>query len=160
MMSCDRIEPSRPTFRPAACATVAEVRKRGEDFWQEFEFYLSDLVVGLVLDVVLVGLMATPAVIGRHKAAQATGAPPAPCAAALGLMLNLRGVETRQPGTGRQSRPEYCALGCFCAADRPCCSRALPLRSLASLRGTDGSLWSAAVADFTLAAEQGQALLL
>jgi len=23
------------------CATVAEVRKRGEDFWAEFEFYLS-----------------------------------------------------------------------------------------------------------------------
>lgn len=58
----------------AACATVAEVRKRGEDFWQEFEFYLSDLVVGLVLDVVLVGLMATPAVISRHhKAHKSTG---------------------------------------------------------------------------------------
>ena len=27
--------------RRAACATVAEVRKRGEDFWAEFEFYLS-----------------------------------------------------------------------------------------------------------------------
>jgi hypothetical protein len=27
---------------------VAEVRKRGEHFWTEFEFYLSDLVVGLV----------------------------------------------------------------------------------------------------------------
>lgn len=32
----------------AGCATVAEVRKRGDDFWAEFEFYLSDLVVGLV----------------------------------------------------------------------------------------------------------------
>ncbi len=27
---------------------MAEVRKRGKDFWAEFEFYLSDLVVGLV----------------------------------------------------------------------------------------------------------------
>jgi N-glycosylase/DNA lyase len=30
----------------SVCATVAEVRKRGEDFWAEFEFYLSDLIVG------------------------------------------------------------------------------------------------------------------
>eukprot|EP00887_Chlorella_sp_A99_P005252 scaffold1.g5252.t1 len=48
----------------AGCATVAEVRKRGEDFWGEFEFYLSDLVVGLVLDVVLVTLIAPVAVLG------------------------------------------------------------------------------------------------
>ncbi len=27
------------------CATVAEVRKRGKEFWSEFEFYLSDLLV-------------------------------------------------------------------------------------------------------------------
>ncbi|KDD72152.1 hypothetical protein H632_c3782p0, partial [Helicosporidium sp. ATCC 50920] len=27
----------------SACATVAEVRKRGPDFWSEFELYLSDL---------------------------------------------------------------------------------------------------------------------
>ena len=53
----------------AACATIAEVRKRGEDFWSEFEFYLSDLTVGLVLDVLLVGLMATPAVISKHHVA-------------------------------------------------------------------------------------------
>jgi hypothetical protein len=25
---------------------VAEVRKRGDEFWAEFEFYLSDLLVG------------------------------------------------------------------------------------------------------------------
>lgn len=25
---------------------MAEVRKRGKDFWAEFEFYLSDLLVG------------------------------------------------------------------------------------------------------------------
>lgn len=35
-------------FGCAGCATVAEVRKRGNDFWAEFEFYLSDLFVGLV----------------------------------------------------------------------------------------------------------------
>ena len=59
------------------CATVAEVRKRGDDFWNEFEFYLSDLIVGIVLDVVLVSLLAPVAVIGaRPRAASATGAPP------------------------------------------------------------------------------------
>jgi hypothetical protein len=25
---------------------VAEVRKRGDEFWKEFEFYLSDMLVG------------------------------------------------------------------------------------------------------------------
>lgn len=53
---------------PAGCATVAEVRKRGEDFWAEFEFYLSDLLVGCVLDVVLVSLMAPVAVLGGRAA--------------------------------------------------------------------------------------------
>ncbi|GAB4817986.1 hypothetical protein N2152v2_005032 [Parachlorella kessleri] len=58
----------------SGCATVAELRKRGDDFWAEFEFYLSDLVVGLVLDVVLVSLIAPVAVIGKApKAAAATG---------------------------------------------------------------------------------------
>lgn len=55
--------PARPSI-PPGCATVAEVRKRGKDFWAEFEFYLSDLLVGLVLDVVLVSLMAPAAVLG------------------------------------------------------------------------------------------------
>jgi hypothetical protein len=53
----------------AGCATVAELRKRGDEFWGEFEFYLSDLLVGLVLDVVLVTLLAPPAIIGRRSAA-------------------------------------------------------------------------------------------
>ncbi|KAF5828165.1 hypothetical protein DUNSADRAFT_18105 [Dunaliella salina] len=48
----------------SGCATVAEVRKRGKDFWGEFEFYLSDLLVGLVMDVVLVSLMTPTAVLG------------------------------------------------------------------------------------------------
>ncbi len=56
------------------CATVAEVRKRGDEFWNEFDFYLSDLIVGCVLDVVLVTLLAPVAVIGKHsRAAKATG---------------------------------------------------------------------------------------
>jgi hypothetical protein len=58
----------------STCATVAEVRKRGDEFWGEFEFYLSDLLVGLVMDVVLVGLMAPTAVIGRMRPVAAGGA--------------------------------------------------------------------------------------
>ncbi|GBG64929.1 hypothetical protein CBR_g48677 [Chara braunii] len=42
----------------SGCATFAEVKKRGAEFWDEFEFYLSDLLVGIVLDVALVGMLA------------------------------------------------------------------------------------------------------
>lgn len=56
----------------AGCATVAEVRKRGDEFWDEFEFYLSDLVVGCVLDVVLVTLMAPAMPIGRGGGGKAS----------------------------------------------------------------------------------------
>ncbi|CAN7114263.1 unnamed protein product [Brassica rapa subsp. narinosa] len=31
----------------SCCATFAEVQKRGEDFWSEFELYDADLLVGL-----------------------------------------------------------------------------------------------------------------
>ena len=55
----------------SGCATVAEVKKRGDDFWKEFEFYLSDMVVGLVMDVVLVSLLAPVAVAGRKRAVPA-----------------------------------------------------------------------------------------
>ena len=56
------------------CATIAEVRKRGEKFWGEFEFYLSDLAVGMVLDIVLVTLLAPVAVVGKYpKAVKSTG---------------------------------------------------------------------------------------
>ena len=58
----------------AGCATVAEVRKRGDAFWDEFEFYVSDLLVGCVLDVVLVTLMAPTAVLGRAKPGAGAGA--------------------------------------------------------------------------------------
>ena len=60
-------------FLSAGCATVAEVRKRGDDFWGEFEFYLSDLVVGCVLDCVLVGLLAPAAVIGAKPKTKPSG---------------------------------------------------------------------------------------
>ncbi|TXG48184.1 hypothetical protein EZV62_027478 [Acer yangbiense] len=35
------------------CATFAEYQKRGKDFWSEFELYLADLLVGVVVDVAL-----------------------------------------------------------------------------------------------------------
>lgn len=47
------------------CATFAEVQKRGKDFWSEFELYLADLLVGLVVDIALVGLLAPCARFGR-----------------------------------------------------------------------------------------------
>ncbi|XP_027352196.1 protein RETICULATA, chloroplastic [Abrus precatorius] len=47
------------------CATFAEVQKRGKDFWAEFELYLADLLVGLVVNVALVGMLAPYARIGK-----------------------------------------------------------------------------------------------
>lgn len=49
------------------------MRKRGEDFWAEFEFYLSDLIVGCVLDVVLVTLMAPAAKLGPRSMRSSNG---------------------------------------------------------------------------------------
>lgn len=57
----------------SGCATVAEVRKRGDEFWNEFEFYLSDMLVGLVMDVVLVSLLAPVAVAGKKRSIPASG---------------------------------------------------------------------------------------
>ncbi|TXG71817.1 hypothetical protein EZV62_000396 [Acer yangbiense] len=37
---------------------VHEYQKRGEDFWSEFELYLADLLVGVVVDIALVGMLA------------------------------------------------------------------------------------------------------
>eukprot|EP00884_Botryococcus_braunii_P007753 jgi/Botrbrau1/1697/Bobra.116_2s0039.1 len=55
----------------ACCANYRRGPKAGRmDFWSEFEFYMSDLVVGCVLDVVLVSLMAPVAVIGRKNPSQ------------------------------------------------------------------------------------------
>lgn len=42
----------------SGCATFAEVQKRGDDFWNEFELYMADLIVGVVVDAALVGMLA------------------------------------------------------------------------------------------------------
>ncbi|XVF55184.1 hypothetical protein PTKIN_Ptkin06aG0016500 [Pterospermum kingtungense] len=49
----------------SCCATVAEVQKRGKDFWAEFELYVADLLVGTVVNVALVGMLAPYARIGQ-----------------------------------------------------------------------------------------------
>lgn len=58
----------------SGCATFAEVQKRGKDFWNEFELYLSDLSVGIVLDVALVGLLAPFVQFGAVSTASGTRA--------------------------------------------------------------------------------------
>lgn len=49
----------------SCCATFAEVQKRGKDFWSEFELYSADLLVGVVVDIALVGMLAPYARIGK-----------------------------------------------------------------------------------------------
>ncbi|GAB4833869.1 hypothetical protein Ancab_032117 [Ancistrocladus abbreviatus] len=49
----------------SCCATFAEVQKRGKDFWAEFELYVADLLVGIVVNVALVGMLAPYARIGQ-----------------------------------------------------------------------------------------------
>ena len=51
------------------CATFAEVQKRGKDFWAEFELYAADLLVGIVVDIALVGMLAPYARIGKRSVA-------------------------------------------------------------------------------------------
>ncbi|KAE8705602.1 Phototropic-responsive NPH3 family protein isoform 1 [Hibiscus syriacus] len=46
-------------------ATFAEVQKRGKDFWTEFELYLADLLVGIVVDIALVSMLAPYARFGQ-----------------------------------------------------------------------------------------------
>ncbi|XP_071706836.1 protein RETICULATA-RELATED 1, chloroplastic-like [Rutidosis leptorrhynchoides] len=53
----------------SACATFAEVQKRGKDFWDEFELYAADLLVGIVVDIALVGMLAPYARIGKRPVA-------------------------------------------------------------------------------------------
>ncbi|WOL09797.1 protein RETICULATA-RELATED 1, chloroplastic [Canna indica] len=55
------------------CATFAEVQKRGKDFWAEFELYAADLLVGIVVDIALVGLLAPYVRIGRPSVTASTG---------------------------------------------------------------------------------------
>ncbi|KAK2972276.1 hypothetical protein RJ640_014334 [Escallonia rubra] len=54
----------------SCCATFAEVQKRGKDFWSEFELYTADLLVGVVVNVALVGMLAPYARIGQLSASQ------------------------------------------------------------------------------------------
>ncbi|KAL5550251.1 hypothetical protein UlMin_000427 [Ulmus minor] len=49
----------------SCCATLAEVQKRGKDFWSEFELYVADLLVGVVVNVALVGMLAPYVRIGQ-----------------------------------------------------------------------------------------------
>lgn len=53
----------------SCCATFAEVQKRGKDFWNEFELYAADLLVGIVVDIALVGMLAPYARIRQQKTA-------------------------------------------------------------------------------------------
>lgn len=50
----------------SCCATFAEVQKRGENFWAEFELFAADLLVGVVVDIALVGMLAPYARIGQR----------------------------------------------------------------------------------------------
>lgn len=50
----------------SCCATFAEVQKRGKDFWNEFELYAADLLVGVVVDIALVGMLAPYVRIGQQ----------------------------------------------------------------------------------------------
>ncbi|PIN11675.1 hypothetical protein CDL12_15722 [Handroanthus impetiginosus] len=54
----------------SCCATFAEVKKRGKDFWSEFELYMADLLVGDVVNVALVGMLAPRARFGQPAASQ------------------------------------------------------------------------------------------
>ncbi|RRT45279.1 hypothetical protein B296_00045149 [Ensete ventricosum] len=47
--------------------------KRGKDFWAEFELYAADLLVGIVVDIALVGLLAPYVRIGRPSVSASTG---------------------------------------------------------------------------------------
>jgi hypothetical protein len=76
------------------CATVAEVQKRGKDFWNEFELYMSDLLVGLALDVALVGMLA-PVVSFAAQGAVGTGL-------SAGLLGHLAALPSRWGGGGHQ----------------------------------------------------------
>ncbi|KAL6903717.1 hypothetical protein ACP4OV_004530 [Aristida adscensionis] len=52
----------------SCCATFAEVQKRGKDFWAEFELYAADLLVGIAVDIALVGMLAPYARFGKPSA--------------------------------------------------------------------------------------------
>ncbi|CAI5536284.1 unnamed protein product, partial [Closterium sp. Naga37s-1] len=55
----------------SGCATFAEVRKRGDDFWKEFDLYMSDILVGFAVDAALVSMLAPMARFSSSAAASA-----------------------------------------------------------------------------------------
>lgn len=78
------------------CATFAEVQKRGKDFWDEFELYAADLLVGLAVNIALVAMLAPYARIGG---------PPSTSNGVLGRMQRAYGAlpssvfEAERPGS-------------------------------------------------------------
>ncbi|GLT89523.1 hypothetical protein SLE2022_075010 [Rubroshorea leprosula] len=54
----------------SCCATFAEVQKRGKDFWAEFELYVADLLVGVVVNIALVGMLAPYVRFGQPSASK------------------------------------------------------------------------------------------
>lgn len=54
----------------SSCATVAEIQKRGKDFWAEFELYATDVLVGVVVDIALVSLLAPCVRIGKPSSSK------------------------------------------------------------------------------------------
>ncbi|XP_010509269.1 PREDICTED: protein RETICULATA, chloroplastic-like [Camelina sativa] len=52
----------------SCCATIAEVQKRGKDFWAEFELYVSHLLVATAVDIALVGMLAPYVRFGQPSA--------------------------------------------------------------------------------------------
>jgi hypothetical protein len=52
----------------SCCTTFAEVQKRGKDFWAEFELYSADLLVGIAVDIALVGMLAPYVSFGKPSA--------------------------------------------------------------------------------------------
>ena len=83
-----------------------------QDFWPEFELYLSDLFVGLTLDVVLVSLMAPVAVLGgASKIAMATGT-----GFKAGYMEGVENLRSTCNNTviGRKGACQLCRRSCTC----------------------------------------------
>ncbi|GFY93213.1 reticulata-like protein, putative [Actinidia rufa] len=65
MKSCSMLR-NRMLADPSFLFKVGtEKFKRGKDFWAEFELYLADLLVGVVVNVALVGMLAPYARIGQ-----------------------------------------------------------------------------------------------
>lgn len=102
------------------CTTVAELRVRGDSFMDELEYYFSDLMVGLVCDVVLVSLMASTAVMAGPGAASGASALGRWLASVPGSVFaaNIPGVKTFTMGQRLSCLLvkfcEYSLAGLFC----------------------------------------------